>query len=206
MCETVGVTGPRKRLVTTSKAARELDVHPSTLWRWQQAGKIRPSWITPGGQARWDMDLLRQQLGMSRDEGDSMSESDRLPVVAAIVTSDRGVLIGRRHDGKPPWTFIAGEVEPGESPADAATREVKEETGLMVRAEQEIGSRVHPATGRTMIYLACHPTGSTDAFVGDDYELAEVRWVRLEEANDLLPGLYEPVREYLERKLGPATQ
>lgn len=38
------------------------------------------------------------------------------PVVAAIVTSGRGVLAGRRNDGKPPWTFIAGEIEPGEGP------------------------------------------------------------------------------------------
>ena len=37
------------------------------------------------------------------------------PVVAVIVTSLEGVLVGRRHDGKPPWTFIAGEVEPGGS-------------------------------------------------------------------------------------------
>jgi hypothetical protein len=29
-------------------------------------------------------------------------------VVAAIVISQEGVLLGRRHDGKPPWTFIAG--------------------------------------------------------------------------------------------------
>ena len=55
------------------------------------------------------------------------------PVVAAIVTSELGVLVGRRNDGKPPWTFISGEVEPGESPADAAVREVKEETALEVR-------------------------------------------------------------------------
>jgi ADP-ribose pyrophosphatase YjhB (NUDIX family) len=76
------------------------------------------------------------------------------PVVVAIVTSEHGVLLGRRNDGKPPWTFIAGEIEPGESPADAGVREVKEETGLLVAAGEEIGRRAHPATGRTMIYMA----------------------------------------------------
>ena len=45
-------------------------------------------------------------------------------VAAAIVISSEGVLIGRRNDGNPPWTFIAGEVEPGERPEDAAVREV----------------------------------------------------------------------------------
>jgi 8-oxo-dGTP pyrophosphatase MutT (NUDIX family) len=122
------------------------------------------------------------------------------PVVAAIVTSHLGVLAGRRNDGRPPWTFIAGEIEPGESQVDAAVREVKEEAGLLVRAgHQEIGRRVHPKTGRTMIYLACTPTHGTAVFVGDPEELAEVRWLSLAEADELLPGMFEPVREHLGR-------
>lgn len=78
------------------------------------------------------------------------------PVVAAIVTSHAGVLVGRRNDGKPLWTFIAGKIEPGESPADAAVREVKEETGLRIRACAIIGRRVHPKTGRTTVYIWLH--------------------------------------------------
>jgi 8-oxo-dGTP pyrophosphatase MutT (NUDIX family) len=97
------------------------------------------------------------------------------PVVAAIVTSHLGVLVARRNDGKPPWTFIAGKIEPGESPADAVTREVKEETGLRIRAGGLIGRRVHPKTGQTMVYMAAQPTHGTNVFVGDEEELAEVR-------------------------------
>lgn len=127
---------------------------------------------------------------------------EKPPVVAAIVTCERGVLVGKRNDGSPPWTFIAGEIEPGESPADAAVREVKEEAGLrVVAAEREIARRVHPKTGRTMIYLACSPTGSTGVHVGDEDELAEVQWVSLAEADELLPGMFEPVREYLAEQL-----
>ncbi|MBV9922036.1 MAG: NUDIX hydrolase, partial [Pseudonocardia sp.] len=78
---------------------------------------------------------------------DAATEPEHQPVVAAIVTCPLGVLAGRRRDNKPPWTFIAGEIEPGESAVDAAIREVKEETGLEVSAGQhEIGRRVHPAT------------------------------------------------------------
>ena len=40
----------------------------------------------------------------------------RLPIAAAIVTSHLGVPVARRNDGKPPWTFVAGEIEPGEDP------------------------------------------------------------------------------------------
>jgi 8-oxo-dGTP pyrophosphatase MutT (NUDIX family) len=130
------------------------------------------------------------------------NQPERPPVVAGIVTSERGVLVGKRTDGKPPWTFIAGEVEPGESPSDAVVREVKEEAGLRVVASaKEIGRRVHPKTGRTMIYVACSPTGSTEVILGDPDELEEVRWISLAEVDELLPGLFEPVHVYLHEQL-----
>jgi 8-oxo-dGTP pyrophosphatase MutT (NUDIX family) len=131
------------------------------------------------------------------------SKPEPQPVVAAIVTSEHGVLIGRRNDGKPPWTFIAGEIEPGESPADAAVREVKEETGLLVAAGREIGRRVHPATGRTMIYLAARPAHGTDIFVSDRDELAEARWATLAQAEQLMrpDGMFGPVRDHLAKLL-----
>lgn len=124
------------------------------------------------------------------------------PIVAAIVISDLGVLVARRNDGKPPWTFIAGEIEPRESPADAAIREVKEETGLRIRSGRVIGRRVHPQTGRTMVYMAARPTHGTDVFAGDDQELAEVRWVSLAQADELMGGtIFEPVRNHLKKAL-----
>ncbi len=123
-------------------------------------------------------------------------------MVAAIVTGHIGVLIARRNDGKPPWTFIAGEIESGESPADAAVREVKEETGLQIHADEEIGRRIHPQTGRTMVYMAARPTYGTDAVVIDTEDLAEVRWVSLTEADDLMNGqIFEPVRQHLKQTL-----
>lgn len=128
------------------------------------------------------------------------------PVVAAIVTSELGVLVGRRNDGKPPWTFIAGEQDAvqDESPQDTAVREAKEETGLRIVAGDEIGRRVHPKTARTTIYVAAKPAprAGTSVIVGDTDELAEVRWISLAEADQLLPGMFGPVREYLERELG----
>lgn len=158
-----------------------------------------------------------QQIVTSRnkalpdEEADIVTEPsstpEPAPVVAAIVTSPAGVLMARRNDGKPPWTFIAGEIETGESPADAAVREVKEEAGLRIRAGGVIGRRVHPKTGRTMVYMAAQVTHGTDVFVGDPEELAEVRWVTLAEADELTGGaIYEPVRQHLKHMLGNGHQ
>jgi 8-oxo-dGTP pyrophosphatase MutT (NUDIX family) len=192
------------RPVTTGVAARALGVDEATLWRWAQQGQVTPLLRTPGGHLRWDIDQLRRQLAYNQKAAAPQPDAapEHPPAVVAIVTSALGVLVGRRNDGKPPWTFIAGEIGPSESQADAAVREVKQQTGLVVTAAgHEIGRRVHPETPRTMIYLACSPTEGTDVFVGDTDELAEVRWVWLAEADELLPGMFEPVRVHLAQTL-----
>lgn len=209
-CATIcAVTDPR-RLLSSPQAADMFGLAQSTLWRWHHADppKIRADYVTPGGHLRWDPDRLARFLRGSREQmeathvPDPSTSPEQQPVAAAIVTSERGVLAGRRNDGKPPWTFLAGEVEPGESASDAAVREVKEESGLEVRAGRfEIGRRVHPHTGRTMIYLACVPVGPTDVFVGDPEELAEVAWLSLVEVDERMPGMFTPVREHLGRVL-----
>lgn len=185
--------------------------------RWQAGdrlpteGQLATTYGVTRGTIRRATDWLQEQGLVKKKVGSGIyvleqeppvpaSTPEHQPVVAAIVTSHRGVLAGRRNDGKPPWTFIAGEIEPGESAVDAAVREVKEEAGLEVRAGyQEIGRRVHPKTHRTMIYLACSPVEGTDVYVGDPEELAEVRWLSLAEVDTLLPGVFEPVREHLGR-------
>lgn len=202
----------------TADAAAQLGVHPETLRRWVRAGIVTPTWRTPRrGDARWDMDDLHRQLhsggGQPADQpaptapevapvSAPADKPQRPAVIAAVVTSRLGVLAGRRNDGSPPWTFIAGENEPGESPADTIIREAKEETGLLIRAKATIGERVHPKTGRLMVYVAAVPAGrSRRVFVGDPDELAEVRWLTLAEARELMPGMYAPVEDHLRRVL-----
>lgn len=203
------MTDPRN-LVSSVHAAAMLGLSPSTLWRWHHDPRnpLRADLVTPGGHLRWDVERVLRHLQAVQDQRkeplmpEPAASPEHPPVVAAIVTSHLGVLAGRRNDGKPPWTFIAGEIEPGESQVDAAVREVKEETGLEVRAgHQEIGRRVHPKTRRTMIYLACSPVSGTEVFVGDPVELAEVRWLSLAQVDELMPGVFEPVREHLARML-----
>jgi 8-oxo-dGTP pyrophosphatase MutT (NUDIX family) len=195
---------PEPEFLTSEALARALGISRTTVWRWQKAGMIRPAFETPKGQARWVLGVVRRQLHLNQAGEPLVPEPATKPeypvVVAAVVTSHLGVLAGRRNDGKPPWTFISGKIQAGESQVDAAIREVKEETGLEVRAgNNEIGRRLHPVTNRWMIYLACTPVGGTDVFVGDEEELAEVRWLSLDEVDVLMPDMFEPVRQHLGR-------
>lgn len=187
-------------------AAAALGIGRSTLYRWEASGTIQAAFTTPSGQRRWDVAEVRRQLAAaSQPPGEPLIDPFaplHPPIVAAIVTSKQGVLVQRRHDGKPLWGFPAGEAEPGEAPADTAIRETKEECGLQIVVSHAIGERDHPKTGRHMIYLAARPYHGTTVFVGDEDELAEVKWVGLAEARQLLVGLYEPVAEHLAVTLG----
>jgi 8-oxo-dGTP pyrophosphatase MutT (NUDIX family) len=62
-----------------------------------------------------------------------------MPSVSAIVwNEERRVLLLRQYAGGP-WTLPGGIVDPGEFPAQAVVREVREETGVSVRPEGILG-------------------------------------------------------------------
>ena len=123
------------------------------------------------------------------------------PIALAIIVSACRVLVAERTDNVPPWTFPGGEVEPGDPASETVERETKEETSANVKAVRIIGRRDHPVTGRHMIYVEAALQPGPEADVGDPAELADVKWVGLAEVLELMPTLYEPVREYLAREL-----
>jgi 8-oxo-dGTP diphosphatase len=126
------------------------------------------------------------------------------PAIAAAVITDNGkvLLVKRRvKEGNLTWQFPAGAVEPGELPEDAAVRETDEETGLSVSALAVLGERIHPNTGRLMIYVACRVAGG-NAKVLDDEELIDFSWVNRDDLNGYVPyGFFEPVQNYLDATL-----
>ena len=68
-------------------------------------------------------------LGRSKENPvtDPGTEPEPATVALAVITSKNGILVARRHDRIPPWTFPATEIEAGESPASAAKRAVLKE-------------------------------------------------------------------------------
>lgn len=122
--------------------------------------------------------------------------------VAVIAEHGRVLLVRRRaDDGAPPWVLPGGKLEPGESPAEAAAREVLEETGLTVRGTRILGERVHPDTSVHLIYVACGVIAGT-ARVAAAGELDAVEWVPAGNLGEYVPrGFYEPVEAYLQQVL-----
>ncbi|QAY61149.1 NUDIX domain-containing protein [Microbacterium protaetiae] len=110
-------------------------------------------------------------------------------VTAVVFRGDR-VLLGRRADNGERQP-VSGIVEPGEEPADAAVREVREEAGIVARATRLAWvhqmDRVTYANGDAVDYLTL--TFRCEWVSGEphpvDGELTEVGWYAPTELDEL---------------------
>ena len=127
--------------------------------------------------------------------------------VGAVITDDQGRLLLIRRGTEPSrglWSIPGGRCEPGESATAAVTREVLEETGLVVRAGAALG-RVERSWPGDLVYdiedFICTPLGGR-LRAGDD--ASDARWVDPDELArlPLIPGLVEALTEWAVLPLG----
>jgi 8-oxo-dGTP diphosphatase len=75
-----------------------------------------------------------------------VTASAPIPVVCAVIERGPQVLLARRPPGKHlplKWEFPGGKVEPGESPAAAIVREIREELGCAVVITRALPRSIH---------------------------------------------------------------
>lgn len=71
--------------------------------------------------------------------------------VGVFVLNDSGQILLEKRSDCGLWGLLGGKIEPGESVADAAVREVKEESGLDIRITRLLGIYSEPAD-RIVVY------------------------------------------------------
>lgn len=81
------------------------------------------------------------------------------------------------------WNLPAGHADPGESTVDAAVREVKEETGLVVIADKEVFSEAIPERGREFHIFTAQTVGGKLIVQPD--EIMDAQWFSLDEIYQL---------------------
>ena len=135
-----------------------------------------------------------------------MSHNPKVNVVAAILERGGRFLLGKRglHKQSAPgyWCPISGRIEPGESQADAVVREVREETGMAVRALSKV-TECDTRDGSAVIHWwHVQPLDAAPARLAND-EHTELLWASIEEMKRLSPIFQEDVA-IIERFVGRA--
>jgi 8-oxo-dGTP pyrophosphatase MutT (NUDIX family) len=144
----------------------------------------------------------------AEDGGESSPAHKRREISAGgvVVRGEQVVVIvptRRAGNGSHVLALPKGHVDPGESPLQAATREVREETGILAEPVRELGETRYwyRRSGRSVpktvtFYLFTYLSGDT---ADHDDEVLEARWIDLREALTTLS--YEGERAMIELAL-----
>ncbi|MGA8363627.1 MAG: NUDIX domain-containing protein [Solirubrobacteraceae bacterium] len=142
-----------------------------------------------------------------RGRGRGRSNHPREISAGGVVVRNQQVVVivptRRAGDGSRVLALPKGHVDPGESALQAATREVREETGILAEPVRELGEsrywyrRDGRSVGKTVtFYLFTYVSGDT---ADHDDEVLEARWIDLREA--LTELSYEGERSMIELAL-----
>jgi ADP-ribose pyrophosphatase YjhB (NUDIX family) len=123
-------------------------------------------------------------------------------VAAGVVFSyDGGVLLVQRaiHPSYGKWVFPGGYVDRGETLESAALREVREESGLVVRLTRLLGVYSFPANPVIVVAYAGDVTGGSltiddESLAVRSFPPAEIPWDEL-----AFPSTVQVLKDYLHR-------
>jgi 8-oxo-dGTP pyrophosphatase MutT (NUDIX family) len=107
----------------------------------------------------------------------------RIRAGVVLIEDDKIALIERYRDGKHYFVFPGGGADGGETPEQAAVREMEEETGLRVTIERKV-AEIHFGLSTQHYFLVERVSGVYGTGVGEEYTDAD--------PDDPAEGIYIP--------------
>jgi ADP-ribose pyrophosphatase YjhB (NUDIX family) len=136
-----------------------------------------------------------------------------VPSVNVVVANDAGEILLIRRSDNDNWALPGGAIDLGESAAQAAVRETKEETGIDCEITGLVGIYTDPkhiilytsngeARQEFSIVMTARPVGGKPT---TSSESTEVRWVPSTDAQDyrMDRAMHSRIGHYLERRTSP---
>ncbi|HLC87915.1 MAG TPA: NUDIX hydrolase [Patescibacteria group bacterium] len=123
-------------------------------------------------------------------------------VTGVILNTENEILICKHtYRGKTGWSLPGGYIKAKEHPKEGLAREIEEETGLIVRIEEQFRLRTDRETARIDISLI-------GKYVGGEFkksgEVSEARFFKFEDLPLISKNQLLLIREILDRKSQPA--
>ncbi len=135
-----------------------------------------------------------------------------VPTASAVVTEEDGRLLMAKRTDNNLWTIPGGTMKPGETIAETAIREVKEETGIDVEVVSLVGIYSNPqhvvaysdgeVRQQFSICFACRPIGGE---LATSDETSEVDYFSPNEieAMDIHPSIRLRIQHFLDNRDEP---
>jgi 8-oxo-dGTP pyrophosphatase MutT (NUDIX family) len=108
----------------------------------------------------------------------------RVRAGVVLIEDDKVSLIERFRSGNHYYVFPGGGVDEGETPQEAAVREMEEETGLRVTVKQEV-AEIHFDLSTQHYFLAQRVSGEYGTGTGEEFTDAD--------PDDPMEGIYIPI-------------
>lgn len=97
------------------------------------------------------------------------------------------------------WSLPKGHIDEGESPEDAAIREIREETGMQCHVETDLPDYIYQlpdGTNSVVKMFMCETIDDKQTFAPEDSEVDTGQWMSVEEAVECIS--YPSLSDYLE--------
>lgn len=138
----------------------------------------------------------RERLACPDGKCGFVNWNNPIPVVAAIVEHDDHVILVRNVGWPIDWYgLVTGFLESGEMPEEGILREVEEEIGLVAELQSYIG--MYEFFRSNQLIIAYHVTVQTKDVTLCQEEIADYKWVHVEEVRPWTAGTGKALRDWL---------